>query len=107
DHFERRDAMAVDELGLDPALGQVARHLFTAAVDHYYGVLGWILGGCGDFACEPQARVGGIQQRSAQLDQKFHRSPAVSGKPRARFIFCMACPAAPFPRLSITATTTA
>ena len=33
------------------------------------------------------------------------RSPAVSGRPSARFAFCTACPAAPLPRLSIAQTT--
>ena len=33
------------------------------------------------------------------------RSPAVSGRPSARFAFCTACPAAPLPRLSSAQTT--
>src|SRR5579864_8694971 len=34
------------------------------------------------------------------------RSPAVSGRPKARFAFCTAWPAAPLPRLSIAQITT-
>lgn len=33
-------------------------------------------------------------------------NPAVSSKPHIRFMFCTACPAAPFTRLSITDNTT-
>src|SRR4029079_9181822 len=42
---------------------------------------------------------------AAEFDDGNHNRPAVSSRPSIRFAFCIACPAAPFVRLSIAAVT--
>src|SRR6516165_7946110 len=47
-----------------------------------------------------------VQGSSADLDDEFHCKPAFSSKPNIKFMFCTACPAAPFKRLSMHDTST-
>src|SRR5664279_5779404 len=41
-----------------------------------------------------------VERSPANLDDELHCKPAFSSKPNIRFMFCTACPAAPFKRLS-------
>ncbi len=104
EHRRSGDAQAIHELALDAALGQVARHLLAATVDHHRRV---VPRNCRDLPGESLAGCIGIQQRTAQFYQQLHSSPSASGYPSIRFMFCTACPAAPLTRLSIALTTTA
>ena len=70
------DAETSDESAGDAAFGEVAGHLFAAAVDHGDFMPGVADGR--DLACQAIARVHGIEQRSAEFDQQFHNSPSVS-----------------------------
>src|ERR1022692_2016033 len=103
--FGCSDAEASDEGAGDAALGQVAGHLLAATVDDG----DFVTRGprAGDLPRQAVARVRRIEQGAAEFDHQFHSSPSVSGLPSIRFMFCMACPAAPLTRLSMTLTTTA
>src|SRR5208283_5281674 len=47
-----------------------------------------------------------VERGPANLDDELHCNPAFSSKPNIRFMFCTACPAAPFKRLSMHDTST-
>src|SRR5579872_176437 len=104
-HIGRGDPKSIDEMTLDPPFCQEARHLFAAAVHHHD--LMTSSRDLVDFCSQAASRRFAVEQRPAQFDEKLHNRPSVSGNPSARFMFCTACPAAPFPRLSIVQTTTA
>src|ERR1019366_4004299 len=96
--FGCSDTEASHEGALDAAFRQVAGHLLAATVhDDDFETRGT---GAGDLPCQSIARVRGVEQRASELDHQFHNSPSVSGWPSIRFMFCMACPAAPLTRLS-------
>src|SRR5581483_2004724 len=102
-HVRRRNTQAVHEPAFNSALGKKARHLLAAAMDYYDFVHARY---SGDLPCQHIARFGSIEQCTAGLEEKLHSRPSVSARPSARFIFCTACPAAPFTRLSMALITT-
>src|SRR5262245_19392435 len=63
-------------------------------------------GDCRDDRVHPR-RI--LEQLAAELEdyRRCHSSPVVSSMPSTAFMFCTACPDAPFSRLSMTDTTTA
>ncbi len=101
----RGHAQAIHEAALDAALREVARHLLAAAVNHHD--LDARRRAPRDLRRQRVARIGGIEQRAAQLDQKLSQQTLRFGIPSIRFMFCTAWPAAPFTRLSMALTTTA
>ena len=101
----RGDAQPVDETAFHAALGEKARHLLAAAMHH--GDLDAAPRLLRDLRGQVRAQIRCIQQRAAQFDQRLHSRPSVSPSPSIKFMFCTACPAAPFVRLSMALTTTA
>ena len=81
-------------------------HLCAAAVDDDH--LRARLAGRRHGRREARARPGVVEDGAPDLhdDPAAHASPHVSSSPRATFMFCTACPAAPFTRLSMAEVTT-
>ena len=84
-------------------LGQHPRKGRASAV--YYGNL-VLIRQLPDGERRPMEQRGVLQGSAAKLDYDFHFSPSSSFQPNIRFMFCTACPAAPFIRLSRQETST-
>src|SRR6516225_87257 len=99
------DPQSVDERALAAELLQGATQGCAAAVDDYQlmALAAQIRNGLGELA--DQLFV--VECGSSDFHHEFHCSPSFSSKPNMRFMFCTACPAAPFRRLSRHETSTA
>jgi hypothetical protein len=98
------DAQSGVRLLRDAALRQRGVDMLAAAV-HDDELLA-AMPGARDLAQHGVAALRVVEKAAAELDD-LHSSPSLSSKPNIRLMFCTACEAAPFSRLSITETITA
>src|SRR5205823_3625303 len=88
----------VHKTALDASLFEGPRHLLAATMNEDQFVIGR---DCRELTGNCAAAFRVPQKRATYFDENLHKSPCVSGKPSIRFMFCTACPAAPFTRLSM------
>src|SRR5208337_1843218 len=96
--FAIGDAQSGDKFAFNPETLEGGGEETATAMNHQ------------DFVAMPRERGdvlrellhgGGIFEQSArEFDDNPHKSPVCSSRPSVRFMFCTACPAAPFPKLS-------
>ncbi len=87
-----------------PSCAKCARQLHAAAVDHCHLIA--VGHQVGDRFAAGVQQLGIFKARTAQFYDESHSKPSSSFQPHITFMFCTACPAAPFNRLSRHETTT-
>ena len=79
-------------------LFEIPRHLFAPAMNHHQRMADGNLASCRANSARGPASSSSVPPN---LIRTFTADPRFPGKPSTRFMFCTACPAAPFTRLSI------
>src|SRR5271157_2260242 len=96
--FAIGDAQSGDKFAFDSKTLQSGGEKASAAMDHQEFVA--VSGERGNVARELLHSHSIFEQSTRKFDDNSHKSPVCSSSPSVRFMFCTACPAAPFPRLS-------
>src|SRR5579862_922250 len=97
-------AQTPDEFALLPQSLQHAGKRAAAAMNHGHAMT--VLRQICDRPCALAQRSEIFQRRSSDFDYDNHCNPSSSAHPYIRFMFCTACPAAPFSKLSMHDTST-